>query len=182
MENHQQQNNNLLEIEAVVGFKGEAQIWIFQGLTYLGDVIDGLRLHPDNEHIIFPLGSTIIIRNIVQRTQTFLRGHDNDITCIAISHSGRYIASGQKTYSGFNADIIVWDFHDHKMLYKLSMHKVRIESLCFSSQDSFLASVGGLDDKNTLIIWDLAHSRNLNKFQETYKRRWKSPVWNILRS
>jgi cilia- and flagella-associated protein 52 len=98
----------------------------------IGDVINGLLLHPGNEHIIFSLGSTIIIRDIVQRTQTFLRGHDNEITTLAVSPNGKYIASGQKTHAGFQADIIVWDFHQGKMLYKLSMHKVRIESLCFS--------------------------------------------------
>ena len=58
-------------------------------------------LHPDNEHILFPLGTTIVLRHIISRTQNFLRGHDNDISVIAVSNSGKYIASGQKTYSGF---------------------------------------------------------------------------------
>jgi hypothetical protein len=42
-----------LDIEAVIGFKG--------------DVRDGLILHPDNEHMIFALGSTIIVRDIINR-------------------------------------------------------------------------------------------------------------------
>lgn len=43
-----------LDIEAVVGFKG---------------TIDrGLILHPDNEHVIFAMGSTIVIRHIISRT------------------------------------------------------------------------------------------------------------------
>jgi hypothetical protein len=43
----------------------------------LGSVFQGLLLHPDNEHLLFPLGSNIIIRHIITRSQTFLRGLHN---------------------------------------------------------------------------------------------------------
>ena len=49
----------MLNILAVIGFNG---------IT-----IDGLILHPDNEHLIYPLGSQIVIRNILTREQRFLR-------------------------------------------------------------------------------------------------------------
>ena len=76
-----------LEIQAVIGFRGEVK--------------SGMILHPDNEHLIFSLGSTIVVRNVLNRSQDFLRGHDNDISVIKVSPSGRYIASGQKTFMGF---------------------------------------------------------------------------------
>ena len=47
-----------------------------------GKLSEGLILHPDNEHLIFPLGSTVVCRHIIKRTQTFLRGHNNDVTVI----------------------------------------------------------------------------------------------------
>lgn len=78
---------NELEITAVIGFTGR--------------VHQGLILHPDNEHLIYPLGSTIVVRHIISRSQTFLRGHDNQISIITVSSSGKYIASGQKTHMGF---------------------------------------------------------------------------------
>ena len=62
---------------------------------------EGLILHPDNEHLIFPLGTTIVVRHIISRTQQFLRGHDNELSVIVVSNTGKYIASGQKTYQGF---------------------------------------------------------------------------------
>ena len=43
-----------LEISAVIAFRGS--------------IPEGLILHPDNEHLIFPFGSTIIIRHIISRT------------------------------------------------------------------------------------------------------------------
>jgi hypothetical protein len=45
----------------------------------IGKVVSGLILHPDNEHIIYPLGTTIVVRHIISRTQQFLRvGIRND--------------------------------------------------------------------------------------------------------
>lgn len=73
----------------------------FPLLRKIGKVPQGLVLHPDNEHLIYPLGSTIVVRHIITRTQTFLRGHDNQISVITVSKSGKYIASGQKTFMGF---------------------------------------------------------------------------------
>ena len=63
-------------------------------LSILGKVNSGLVLHPDNEHIIFPLGTTIVVRHIISRKQNFLRGHDNNISVITVSNTGKYIASG----------------------------------------------------------------------------------------
>jgi hypothetical protein len=50
--------NNNLNILAVIGFNGAT--------------IDGLVLHPDNEHVIYPLGSQIVVRNVLSRQQRFL--------------------------------------------------------------------------------------------------------------
>jgi WD40 repeat protein len=42
------------------------------------------------------------------------------------------------------------------MIHKLKIHKVIVKSLSFSYNEKFLASAGGIDDKNMLIIWELA--------------------------
>ncbi len=65
--------------------------------------------------------------------------------------------------------ILLWDFdagvanagtdrHDGELLHKLVLHKVAIQSLSFSYDSAFLASLGGQDD-NTLVIWDLASGK-----------------------
>lgn len=135
-----------LDILAVIGFKG--------------DTVDGLILHPNNEHIIFPLGSQIVVRNILTREQKYLRGHDNDISVICVSRNGKYLATGQKTYSGFKADIIIWDFETGSLLHRLSIHKVSIQALSFSFNDHYLVSLGGIED-NYLIVWDVESGKAL---------------------
>eukprot|EP00928_Gymnodinium_smaydae_P072566 TRINITY_DN55908_c0_g1_i1.p1 TRINITY_DN55908_c0_g1~~TRINITY_DN55908_c0_g1_i1.p1 ORF type:complete len:618 (-),score=132.88 TRINITY_DN55908_c0_g1_i1:184-2037(-) len=129
-----------LELQAVIGFKGS--------------VPGGLILHPDNEHLIFPLGCTIVVRNILKKTQAFLQGHDNQVNCITVSRSGKLLASGQKTFMGFPADVIVWDFENRVEMHRLSLHKVEVKSLSFSFDEEYLATLGGQDD-NSLVVWQV---------------------------
>jgi WD40 repeat protein len=103
--------------------------------------------------LIFPLGTTIVVRHIISRTQQFLRGHDNELSVIVVSNTGKYIASGQKTYQGFKADIIIWDFDTLELKHRLKMHQMLIQSLSFSNDEQYLASLGGQDD-GQLVIWE----------------------------
>ncbi|OMJ75837.1 hypothetical protein SteCoe_24939 [Stentor coeruleus] len=130
-----------LELGAVIGFTGQ--------------VPQGLILHPDNEHLIYPLGSTIVVRHVVSRAQSFLRGHDQRVSCITVSRSGHILASGQQTHMGFQAEIIIWNFQTKSPLHRMKLHKVMIQSLNFSCDDAYLASLGGQDD-NMLIIWEVS--------------------------
>lgn len=61
----------------------------------------GLRLHPDREHLIYPLGSAVVLRTIKDGKQELLQGHTNDVSCLSVSRSGSYIASGQVDSLGF---------------------------------------------------------------------------------
>ena len=60
-----------------------------------GSVPHGLLVHPDGENLIYPLGCTVVIENIKTHEQNFLSGHTNDVSCLAVSKSGKYVASGQ---------------------------------------------------------------------------------------
>ena len=51
--------------------------------------------------------------------QTFLRGHDNQITCMSVSRSGNLIATGQR---GDNADVIIWDYQTRSLKHRLNSH------------------------------------------------------------
>jgi len=84
-----------LELAGVIGFNGR--------------VPHGLLLHPNDQHLIYPLGSTIVVRDLVHHTQTFLHkgGHDRAVSCLALSASGKWLASGQVTHMGFPAQVIV---------------------------------------------------------------------------
>ncbi len=46
------------------------------------------------------------------------------MSCLALSRSGKYLASGQITYMGFTADIIIWDLETKQLLHRMALHKV----------------------------------------------------------
>lgn len=73
-------------------------------LSLLGHVPTGLKCHPDEEHLVYPLGCTVLIQAINTNQQNFLHGHSNNVSCVNISKSGLYIASGQVTFMGFKVN------------------------------------------------------------------------------
>ena len=136
-----------LVLESAIGFGGK--------------VTSGLHLHPNGKHLLYALGACIAVREIGNpRATSFLLGHNDNVSCLAVSRSGRYVASGQVTHMGFQADICVFDFETRRVIHRMMLHKVKVQALAFSSDESFLATVGGQDD-NTLVIWDLATGRPL---------------------
>lgn len=130
-----------LQLDAVIGYEGS--------------VPNALTFHPDGRHLIYPLGSAIVIRDLASsHSQRYLHGHKDRVSCVALSPSGKYIASGQVTHMGFTAPIIVWDFETGAIIHKLELHKVLVQSVAFSCGDEYLASIGGQDDCN-LVIWNV---------------------------
>lgn len=78
--------------------------FIFQCLLILlrtGNPPNGLRVHPDGNHIVYPLGCKLVIQNWKTKAQYFLEGHTNVISTVAMSKSGKFIASGQINHMGF---------------------------------------------------------------------------------
>ncbi|KAF5832700.1 flagellar associated protein [Dunaliella salina] len=130
-----------LPLQSVIGFGGSIE--------------NGLLPHPDGRTIIYPLGSTIVLRDkFDSRAQEFLQGHSDKVSAMALSKNGRYLATGQVTYMGFTADIIIWDLENRQLLHRMGLHKVKVQALDFSFDDSILASLGGPDD-NSLVLWDV---------------------------
>ncbi|MGH0164119.1 UNVERIFIED_CONTAM: hypothetical protein FKN15_046365 [Acipenser sinensis] len=130
-----------LELESVIGFNGR--------------VPTGLNVHPDGEHLVYPLGCTIIIQALRNRKQEFLHGHTNNVSYVTVSRSGQYIASGQVTFMGFKADIIIWDYSKREIHARLTLHKAKVEALAFSPNDLYLVSLGGQDD-GSVVVWNVA--------------------------
>ena len=117
-----------------------------------GGVPGGLIVHPDQQHLVYSVGNTIVVENIVSKKQRFLVGHTDNISCVTLSKSGQFIASGQVTHMGFKADIIVWDYGKCAKYCLLTLHKVKVEALAFSPNDKYLVSLGGQDDNRCFVL------------------------------
>ncbi|KAK3931198.1 Cilia- and flagella-associated protein 52 [Frankliniella fusca] len=126
-----------LELLSLIGFDGRT--------------IHGLKVHPNGEHVLYPLGCKVAIVHWDSRKQEFLEGHTNIITALSISTDGKYVASGQINHMGFKAFVIIWDFYKRTALMKHDIHKVRVEALDFSFDSNYLFSLGGRDDGNIVV-------------------------------
>lgn len=83
---------------------------------------------------------------------------------LAVSPDGRYVASAEKKPEAF---ILVWDLHHCHVLHKLKLHVGNVQTLDFSCDSRFLASVGGVGDRR-LVLWEvqtgaLIGGKNLEK-------------------
>lgn len=129
-----------LELLGVIGFSGK--------------IPHSFNVHPDRQHFVFALGCTVVIEEISTHKQEFLQGHTNNVVCLDVSKNGALIASGQMTYMGYKASIIVWDFKKREKFAEFTLHKVKVQALSFSPNSTFLASLGGQDD-GSIVIWSL---------------------------
>jgi WD40 repeat protein len=117
-------------------------------------VTNGACFHPNGQNYIYCAGWNVGVGDLTNpHSQHFLRGHDGYITALALSPSGRYVASGQL---GDHSDIIVWDFESRRKIFSFEEHDHKIQALAFSHDERILVSIGNSDDGN-LIAWDLSN-------------------------
>lgn len=74
-------------------------------------------------HMVYAIGCNIVIENLQTRRQEFLVGHNNNVSCIAISKSGRFIATGQVTYMGFKVKKLLYFMMNDSLIFNLSLIK-----------------------------------------------------------
>ena len=67
-------------------------------IGFNGKFTDTVLYHPtEKDTLVYPIGGLLVIENLHDKhKQEFLRGHDMDISAVAISNSGKLIATGQR--------------------------------------------------------------------------------------
>lgn len=83
------------------------QLQLVRMMGFEGKITGGLISHPDGVHLLYALGSTIIILNMNENSQSFLRGHNNNVSCIAVNKTGDKIASGYYDRNFFNSNSLL---------------------------------------------------------------------------
>ncbi|CAD8189831.1 unnamed protein product [Paramecium octaurelia] len=132
-----QPSADILEMEHAIGYSGR--------------IPRSVILHPNGVEFICIAGASLIITDLRDaHKQSFLQGHDDQITCLAVSNRGELVASGQK---GDNSDVIIWDYHRKIQKYRLSEHDYEVVCVDFSHDDRLLFSSGNPMDKR-IFIWD----------------------------
>ncbi|CAH1965474.1 unnamed protein product [Acanthoscelides obtectus] len=129
-----------LKIKNIIGFDGSTN--------------NSLKVHPNGKHIIYPIGNKVAIQEWATKKQIFLSGHTNIISSIAVSKTGKYIASGQINHIGFKAMVIIWSFDKQCKISQYEHHKVRVEAVTFSNDEQYVFTIGGRDC-GFVVVWDI---------------------------
>jgi len=77
-----------------------AQLRIKSVIGFNGKVNRAMHYTPCGKYLVYPLGSFIVVKNLVTEKEAFVDGHTNQISCVSMSHDGSKLASGQIAMPG----------------------------------------------------------------------------------
>jgi WD40 repeat protein len=142
--------DELLKLSYVYGYRGwDCRANLFYTVT---------------DEILFNNGRLCVAMNPENRRQRFFRGHERDVTAIAIHPVGNVAASGD---SGPLPVILVWDISSLDVLARITdLHDVGIAALCFAGNGNRLVTIGR-DVKTTVAVWDWKNKKKAFVAQAT---------------
>lgn len=128
----------------------------------------GLKYTPCGHYIVYPLGSIVVLRSLSSGKHAFLDAESrNNVSCVAVSRNGRYIASGQESQGTTKADVIIWDLEKAInnsisgnpseggcLVHRLAQHHGKVQAVDFSFDTEYLVTLGGQDDNN-IVVWNI---------------------------
>lgn len=82
-------------------------------------------IHPSEMHMIYSVGALLVVKSVDSENDKYLRGHYSNITYVTCSKNGSLIGSGEAhdPESDDSAALIVWDFQQLEILYRVRYHK-----------------------------------------------------------
>jgi WD40 repeat protein len=87
-----------------------------------------------------------------------LEGHKSDVTAVAYSRDGNYLASG-----GVDGSLLIWNIQGGNIIAQLAGHTDAVEGLAFSPDGKWLITSS---EDTTMKIWDAATGELLRDFTE----------------
>lgn len=122
----------------------------------------GLKSDPDfldSSVILYAAGSTGIVHDLSTNTQAHFSGHAHEITCMALSHCGRYVVTGSS--GAAKSSMMVWESTSETYGNPTALATVgegfferAVCAVSFLCDPNFVAGVG-CDDGHSLGIWDI---------------------------
>lgn len=125
-----------LELVGVAGVRAE-------------DVRNGVRYNAADD-VVWAAGAVGVVHDLGSNSQTFFAHHRHDIISLAMSHDGRYVATGEAAAA---PRVRVWDAAAGVEIAELPLvHTKGVSILAFSRDGKVLASVGQ-DEQHSVAVY-----------------------------
>ena len=122
---------DILEQKLVTGYDG------------YGGVHDNLMWNPQAGFTYFTLNNKLVIENTKTREQSVFCNSGVQLSCMAMSVDGRYLAVGEGSQnSQGGANIYIYDIEKRQKISSLAFHQKGIQSMAFSYDNKYLISLG----------------------------------------
>ena len=103
--------------------------------------------------VIWPSASVCVVYSKQLHEQRFFRGHAAEVSCVAVSRDGRYVASGER---GNRPMVRVWDAQTCAPLAELGpFHRQGVSAIAWAHDGRGVATVGA-DVEHSLALWGSA--------------------------
>jgi len=120
--------------------------------------------------LVYHVAGVGVVLHPEERTQQFFTGHNDDITCIALSaHPDRpnLVATGQTDPKDFGEKdmpkIFIWDWTTMKRVKLIpDAHWGMVLKVQFSAKEDLLFSIGG-EEEHLLKVWDISRLKKKGK-------------------
>ncbi|CAH8529883.1 unnamed protein product [Dicrocoelium dendriticum] len=125
--------------------------------------ITGSIVFHDEQTVVYPCGSNLVLFNTEQKSQKFIAGLDKSLgmTAMAISPNRRYVALAEKAVD--RPVITVYDLsalRKKKTISSNEVHSNEFVSIAFSPDSKYLAAQGSQPDW-TLVYWAWEKAKQL---------------------
>ncbi|CAK9011135.1 WD repeat-containing protein 90, partial [Durusdinium trenchii] len=137
-----------------------------------------MRWHPSSGLFFYSSGKLVVVEDLGTREQACFTSHASTVSALAVSLSGKWVASGSGTLEDgaegdaevcSSAPIVIWEVTAARSgAWSLKVHKRMVghlrggvQQMCFSPDGSQLVSVGSFED-GMLSVWDLVHGTLLH--------------------
>ncbi|XP_061823595.1 WD repeat-containing protein 90 isoform X2 [Nerophis lumbriciformis] len=138
-------NNSTLDETAVTPQASEAAMKLKAVIGYNGNGRGNMVWSPDQGLFAYSCGGVVVVEYLNSGRQRHLQGHNEEISCLAISNDAKIMASAAIKCNSSSL-ICIWDIQSGDCLKTISYHRGAVQCLAFSKDDCFFLSVGDFTD------------------------------------